>query len=169
MARVEIPDSVLKKPRGTLCPVQLGSEVIIFLREDDWGLRNYPLRDCAVDVRLGVWNVEGVMLAALVVRLARSDKTTFDHQFDLSEPESVRLLQCLAVQPHLDVHIITTGVSRTFRINNVIQFDASYIVDKVRSKRDWTPEVYRSAMNRLNTLYPTPSAMWRNCGDQVAT
>lgn len=159
---VTIPPVVLDKPAGTFVATTVEGKVVLFLREDEWGLKKYP-RECPVDLRMGSWQLERVLLVALVLRLAHGDATTFDHLINVGEPNGVRLVQNLALQTAFDVHVVTDRVVRTFRVANPTRFDAGYLVNDVRVREAWSDEEFRAAAARLNQLYPTPSALWEVC------
>lgn len=156
----DIPASVLAKPRGSLVAVATGPEVVLYLRDDAFGLKRYPSQGCTVDLRLGTWELDRVTLAALILRLARSDATTFDHHLDVSTPPAVRLLQCLVGQNQIDIHIVTETIARSFRIANPVRLEAGYLVNRLRSLPAWSPDEYRQALVRLTKLYPTAHALW---------
>ncbi len=159
---VTVPSTVLKKPAGTFVATTVEGKVVLFLRDDEWALKKYP-RECMVDLRMGSWQFDQVLLVALVLRLAHSDATTFDHLIDVGEPNGVRLLQNLASQTALDVHVVTSRVARTFRVANPTRYDAGYLVNDVRARDAWSTEEFQGAAARLNQLYPTPSALWEKC------
>jgi hypothetical protein len=163
MARVHIPSVVQSAPPGALVMTSVDADVVYFIREDEWGLKNYP-RECPVEIRLGSWEVGAVLLIGIVVRLARADRTTFDCFVNIGSPTGVRTLQQLAVQPHIDVHIATDGgVVRSFRVANPLRLDAGYFVNTIRSRAAWSEEDFSAALARLNQLHPSPEAMWRAC------
>mgnify|MGYP001259403422 CR=1 FL=1 len=93
-----IPAVVLSQPRGSLIAVLDGSDVALFLREDEWGMRKYPYRECPVELRLNTWEVDPVLLVVMMVRLDRNDGLTFDYLIDVGEPGGVRLVQNLPMQ-----------------------------------------------------------------------
>ncbi len=162
--RVQIPEHVLRKPRGVLVAETIESAVVLFVREDLFELKRYPAQKCAVDLRLATWDMPPVVLAALILRLARNDATTFDLQLDISTPPAVRLLQTLVDQGQIDIHLVTDTVARSFRIANPVRLDAGYLVNRLRTLPGWPPEAHQEALCRLNKLYPTAAALWRAAG-----
>lgn len=162
MRNVELPPAVRSKSPGSLVALVIHSQLELFLRETDWGLKRYPSA-CPAELRLGSWEIDNVVLVALILRLARSDASTFDCQIDVCTPAGTRVLQCLAGQNQVDVHLAGDQTIRTLRATNPAAVDASYLIDKVRSRTPWTPEELEHALGRLNTLYPTSRDLWWNC------
>jgi len=158
---VQIPPAVLSAAPGSLVATVLQGEVVLFLRETEWGLKRYPTA-CPVDLRLGSWEIDNVLLVALILRLARSDAATFDYQLDVRSPGGIRMLQCLAVQPQIDVHLASEKTVRTFRAANPGAMEAGILVDKIHSREPWSPEDGERALARLNQLYPTAHDLWWN-------
>jgi hypothetical protein len=159
--RVQVPPAVLDKSPGSLVAMVVQGEVVLFLRETEWGLKRYPTA-CPVDLRLGSWDINNVLLVALILRLARSDAATFDCQLDASSAGGVRILQCLAVQSQIEVHLASESAVRTFRAANPSPVDAGILVDKIHSREPWSPEDSERALARLNQLYPTACDLWRS-------
>ena len=156
----DVPASVLAKPRGSLVAHATGSEVALYLKDDAFGMKRYPAQGCVVDLRLATWEIDEVTLAALILRLARSDAATFDYHLDVATPTAVRLLQCLVGQNQIDIHLVTDAIARSFRIANPVRLEAGYLVNKLRSLPAWSPEDYVRALVRLTKLYPTAAALW---------
>ena len=162
--RTEVPPAVLQRPAGTLNAVVVPPDVVLFLREDSWALKKYG-SDTKAELQLGVWEMEQVLLAMLIVRMARSDATTFDYHIDLGSAPGVRLMQCLAYQHQVDLHLVTNQVVRSWRIPNQSRAQAASLVDAVRN-RAWDSSQYHAALARLNQLYPTAHSLWWQCGKQ---
>ena len=162
MPDVELPDFIRQLPRGSLVLAAPGTVAMLVLREDDWNLRHYPPYRCPLEVRLETWDADnGVVLAMVLLRLLRNDAFTFECQIDLGSPPGVRLVQCLAGQARLDVHLVTDVVARSFRTENPLQADAVFLIDRVRSLKGWSPEEHAQAVARFNALYPTASKVQR--------
>jgi hypothetical protein len=159
MKKVKIPADVFAKSPATLVIVSEPTEVTLFLCEDEWGLKKYP-RDCPAELRLGSWEIDQVLLVGLLLRLARSDATTFDCWIDAGNPAGVRTLQNLAAQGCINVHVVTHEVARSLRLENPVREDAALLVNRLRSREAWSPEDFQHALARLNKLYPTPQALW---------
>jgi hypothetical protein len=159
--RVQVPPAILRESPGSLVATVVQGEVVLFLRETEWGLKRYPPA-CPVDLRLGSWEIEDVLLVSLIVRLARSDAATFDFQLDVRSPAGIRMLQCLAVQSQVDVHLACEQAVRTFRAANPAPLEAGFLVDKVRARAPWSAEEAERALARLNQLYPTARDLWWN-------
>jgi hypothetical protein len=159
---VQVPPAVLSKPPGSLVPILSRGEVVLFVRETEWNVKRYPPA-CPVDLRVGHWEIDSVLLVALVLRLARSDAATFDCPMDVQTPLGIRVLQGLAAQPQVDVHVVADQAVRRFRATNPAPEEAAYLVDSVRSREPWSAEDAERALARLNQLYPTARDLWRNC------
>jgi len=145
-------------------PVRLVAEIVddrllLFLREDEWGLRKY-VGACPGELRLCVWDFEPVLAVVLLLRLARTDLTTFEYWIDAGSPAGVRILQGLAEQPRVDAHIVTAAVARSVRVQNTVRRAALDILDTIRQRRAWTPEDFAAARRRICQLYPTAAALW---------
>lgn len=156
---VKLPDSVLKLPRGALAATLIDPHVVLFLREEEWGLKKYPAH-CPVEVRLGTWELEPVILVALLLRLARSDATTFETWINIGEPLGVRTLQHLERQATIDVHVVTDRIARSLRAAGTFRASASDLVRTIRAREAWTQAQFANAQKQLTKRYPTASALW---------
>jgi hypothetical protein len=154
-----VPQSVLALPPGRLVVVPTEEGATLYLREDNFGMRKYPQR-CPFEMRLASWDMDGALAIVLMARLAASDATTFECWIDAAHPAGVRTLQCLASQPYADLHIVTTGITRSLRANNDAQMYPSILLNMIRSRPAWTPEGFAGVIRRLTTLYPTAKSLW---------
>jgi hypothetical protein len=134
--------------------------VVLFLREDEWGMRKYPLRACPLELRLGMWEMDTVLLVVLMVRLDRNDGLTFDCLLNVGEPGGVRLVQNLGMQKHVELCLATGTQVRTFRVPNSFREAADQIVNIIRTRPAWSRAEFQQAGARLSQLYPTPHALW---------
>ncbi|MEW6250270.1 MAG: hypothetical protein AB1716_06465 [Planctomycetota bacterium] len=145
---------------GTLTATVLPPDnLVLFVREDDWGLKRYPAEPGA-ELRLGAWEIDELLLTMLIVRIGRSDLTTFDCHIDLGSAPGVRMMQCLAVQPQLELYVVTSRITRSWRWPNPLRLQAAVLVNAARHRPAWEPGAYQAALARLNQLYPTPSSLW---------
>lgn len=165
MKRSDIPPVVFSGAPGALIVDATESAVTLFVREDEWGLKKYP-RKCSAQCRLGHWEIDGVMVAALVVRIARVDTPTFEHWIDPGHALGVRTLQNLASQKTIDLHVVVDAVARSFRLPNPARVQAGHLVEVVRRRTAWAPENFQAALKRINTLFPTPNDLWHACGER---
>lgn len=165
MKPVSIPEQVLAQTAPALVISVVRGEVAFFIAETVWGLARYP-RTCPVEMRFGTWNIDQVTLVAVVLRLAQSDACTFDYWIDAQSPEGVRILQSLAAQSEIDVHLVTTELARSLRVKNPAVIEAAGLVDQLRTGRRWTPAEYMDAFARINKLYPTAPVLWRGCAPE---
>lgn len=159
---VKAPKAILEKPVGCLLAISTESEVTLFVREDEWGLKKYPSR-CQTELRLGTWDIDDVLLNVLLLRLGASDLGTFECWVNAAEPLGVRTLQCLAAQAKVNTYLVIDRVVRSFRLANRLQAAADRLVSVVRLRKTWTEEEFQLAQTRLAELYPTPHALWWNC------
>ncbi|MBK9128894.1 MAG: hypothetical protein IPM13_14000 [Phycisphaerales bacterium] len=158
-ARAAVPEQVLTLPRGRTIAYPHDHAVTVYLREDDFGLSRYP-RDLVSDLRLLHWELDGVLVVVLMLRLDRNDHFTFEHWINAAEPAGVRMLQCLAAQGDTDVVLVGDTDIRPYRVRNDIAGDASRLVARLRAHPAWTAEAFTSAVSRIGQLYPTPHALW---------
>ncbi|HPM22642.1 MAG TPA: hypothetical protein PLP66_01970 [Phycisphaerae bacterium] len=165
MKPVSIPEQVLSQTAPALVVSVARGEVAFFIAETAWGLAKYP-RICPVEMRFGTWELDPVTLVAVVLRLAQSDACTFDYWIDTQSPEGVRILQSLAAQNEIDVHLVTTELARSLRVKNPAVIEAASLVDQLRTGRRWTPTEYMDAFARINKLYPTAPVLWRGCAPE---
>lgn len=157
-----MPPEVRAQAPPALMAISTRKEVTLFLREDAWNLKRYP-RACPLELRLGTWEIDKVLLVALAVRVARIDLLCFDCWLDIGNANGVRIIQNLADQPRIDVYLVADDVARSFRVSNPAQLICAQLVDKIREREAWTPEEFQQAMARVNQLYPTPRAVWAAC------
>jgi hypothetical protein len=157
--RVEVPPAVLSKPPGSLVAAVVQGALVLFLREAEWDLKRYPPA-CVVEMRLGWWKIGKVQLVSLIVRLAHNEATTFDCPLDVRNPAGVRMLQCLAAQSHVEVHLVGEKTVRTFRAANPSPVAVASLVDRFHSLQPWSEEDNQRALGRLNQLYPTAADLW---------
>lgn len=158
--QLQIPAHVRKQPAGRLTVASADSDVVLYLREDDWGMKKYP-RQCPGQLRMCHWDMDGVLAVAVLLRLARSDATTFEHWINPADTVSVRTLQCFAGQTHVDVHIVADSEVRSLRLPNSLLVPASTLVNDIRRRQAWTSGDFRRVCGRLAKLYPTPAALWK--------
>lgn len=163
--KVQIPAEVRAKPRPALAVVTSRTEVTLFLCEDEWLLKRYP-RDCPLEVRLGSWEIDNVLLVAILLRVARTDEKTFDCWLDVANPHGLRIIQNLTAQSDVEIHLTADEVFRSFRLANPVRLDAMRMVEKVRMHAAWSAEDFSRALARQNRLYPTPHAVWWSCEEK---
>lgn len=158
---LRIPDGIRTLRPGRLVAAPIDTDVVLYLREEDWGMKKYP-RLCPVELRLGTWEIDKVLAVVLLLRLARTDLTTFETWINAGDPNGVRALQCLAGQSNIDVHIVADKQTRSLRAANHLRIDASMIINTIRGRNAWSPEEFQRACARVSRLYPTPHALWWN-------
>ncbi len=154
-----VPESVLKLPPGQMVVLPSEEGAVLYLREDDFGMRKYPQR-CPFEMRLASWDIEGALAIVLLARIAASDATTYESWINAAHPAGVRTLQCLASQPYADLHIITSGIARSLRASNDAQMYPNILLNMIRTRPAWSPEHFDNVLRRITTLYPTPKTLW---------
>lgn len=165
--QIRVPPYVRQMSKGRMVITAHDTDAVVYIRDDDWGMRNYP-RQCPAELRIGTWDVNNAMAAVLLVRLARSDLTTFESWMNAADPNIVRVLQCLASQSQIDIHVVADSEVRSLRAANKLQFDASQIINAIRSRDAWSDADFQAACSRIAQLYPTPHALWRACPEAGA-
>ncbi len=155
----KLPESVLSLLPGTLIALPIEDRAMLFLREDQWGLKKYADR-CPAELRMCTWDIDAVVLIVFLLRLARTDLTTFEFWIDAGSPGGVRVLQDLAAQPRIDVHLVTDRIARSFRLRNVVRSHVQDLLNVVRSRNAWRPEQFDAVRARICQLYPTPHTLW---------
>ncbi len=163
MNTMNVPPYVLARPPGTLLVQPAPGQTIFYVREDDFGLRKYP-RNCDVEFLFGVfWETRKVCVVALLLRLAKNDNATFEHWINPADPAGVRLLLNLTKHRHLDVLVAADSQVRALRAPNRLAGLANELLAYIRERRDWSAEEFETERVRINTLFPTPFALWRHC------
>lgn len=165
---VEVPDHVYELRPGALTAALIEPNVVLYLRETEFGLRQYP-GNCPIEMLIGTWEIDEIVLVALLLRLARNDATTFEAWINVGDPLGVRMLQRLKPQPKVDVHLVTDCVARSFRVPNPMRVSASRLVHLLRKHHAWTPEQFTEAQRRLSTLFPKPCDLWWRCQEPDET
>jgi len=155
-----IPDAVLRAPHHSLVLVPVDPAVHFYIRENDFTLASYPPR-CTLEFALPIWDDRQVICVALLVRLAGRNASTFERWLNPGDPAGLRILQLLSGQANLDVVLISDRSQRSFRRRNMLAGKAAGLVASLRVRRSWTPEEFDWRRKRLDTLYPTPAALWR--------
>jgi len=155
----EPPKAVLDAPPHSMWIVPRDSGVEIYIREDDFVVARYPAR-CSVDVQLGVWDDGRVICIALLVRLGAFDAGTFDRRINVADPVGLRIMQLLAVQPAIDVFLVTDRIARAFRCPNTLLDKAVEAVAKMRDRRPWSEEQFLEKQKQIDRLYPSSTGLW---------
>ncbi len=158
--RQRIPDLVLAAPTHSLVLVPIDPAVQFYIREDEFTLATYPPR-CTLEFALPVWDDREVICVALLLRLAGRHASTFERWLNPADPAGLRVLQLLAAQLNLDLVLVSDRTQRSFRRRNTLAGQAAGLVASLRVRRSWTAEEFDRRRARLDTLYPTPAALWR--------
>ncbi len=158
---VNVPPSVLDAPTGTLVYTLVGAQLTFYVRVGLFDLSQYP-RNTSVDFRLASWQIERVLPVAMILRLAHRDTTTFDAWIDIGTPVGLRVMQALSSQHHVDVHLVTTEIVRSFHTQNPARASATQLVRTTQAGDSWSRQEFQKALDRMNRLYPTPESLWRS-------
>lgn len=156
---LDVPDDIRTMYPGQLVATSTKTEVTLYLREEDFGMKKYPRR-CPVELRLSTWEIDHVVAVVILVRLARTDLTTFECWVNAGEPNGVRAMQCLASQPQIDVHVVADREVRSLRRPNPLRLEAMRVVKLVRHREAWPQDGFQRACARITQLYPTAHALW---------
>lgn len=160
--RVEVPEVIFALPPGRLMAMARDAQVVLFLREDEWGMKKYPQR-CPADLRIGTWDVDDVLLVVLLLRLMRTDLTTFEYWINICESSGVRLLQDLSAQAQIAAQVVTDCTVRSLRMMNTLRAGAAALVETAGRRNAWSPEEFARVRDRIWQLHPTAGALWWNC------
>ena len=160
-----VPKSVLDAPPHSLVLVPGDSAVEFYVREDEFVQASYP-RHCGMEFALGSWDEGKVLGISLLVQLGGRNASTFDHWINAAERSNLRALQLLSTQGTLDLYLVSDRVQRSFRGRNTIAGQAAGLIATLRLRPAWTNEEFDEWRSRLDTLYPTPDALWRGARKQ---
>lgn len=155
-----VPESVSKAPPHSLVLVPTDAEVEFYVREDEFVLATYP-QQCPVDFAVHAFDDGQVMCVAVLVQLAGRNAGTFDRLLNVAEPGGLRILQLLSTQKALNLYLVSERVFRSFRRRNTLAGQAAGLVAALRRRKAWSEEEYDRWRRRVDTLYPTPDALWR--------
>ncbi|MGD8452044.1 MAG: hypothetical protein PVJ57_09525 [Phycisphaerae bacterium] len=155
-----LPRAVVDAPTHMLLLLPGDATVTFYLREDEFTAARYP-KGCRVEYMFPVWDDGQVMCPVLLAQLAGRHIGTFDRWINAAEPEGLRLVQLLASQKSLDLHLVTDRMLRSFSQANYLAGKAAGLVATLRVRRSWTCEEYNERRQRLETLYPSPERLWR--------
>lgn len=157
------PGTILNASPGTILLEPTRAGLQLYLREEKIKLGNYP-RPCGVDVRLPSWEINNTVVVALVLRFAHKEKLTFQTWINPRDLRGCQTLGNLAGESQIDIHLVTDEVARSFATVNTVKRHALKIQAKLAALRnDWTAGDFEAAKPQVDTLYPTPSALWRAC------
>ncbi len=163
MDRSSVPQAVIDQPPRTLAVLALDAEVVVYLREADFRLRTMS-RNCAAEVRLGSWDIEGIKVVVLALRLDHNDAMTFEYWLNVGEPAGVRVLQGLAAQKTIDVVVVGENETRFYRVGSSGVRAAGQLVKQIRRQGAWSAQAFRQACTRVSQLYPSSAPMWQALG-----
>jgi hypothetical protein len=159
--RRALPPAVLEAPPHCLVVFPTEQAVQLYVREDEFTLARYPAR-CPVELALADFDNGEAMCVVLLVRLARRNASTFERFLNVADPNELRVLKLLSTQRTVDVFLVSECVRRSFRVKNGLAGPAAGLIAALRRRRSWEPEAFLAWRRRLDTLYPTPEALWRS-------
>lgn len=161
------PPRVLAANVGSLIAEPTAHSLDLYLREEPVHIGDYP-QPCPVDIHLPSWHYPPTTVIAIVVRLARKDRLTFQTWINAAEMRGRAILSNLASDGRLFVHLVTTAVVRSLRVPNVVKRHAVRLVDELARRGSWDPAQFDEGRRRVDTLYPTPSKLFRACERNLA-
>ncbi len=144
---------------GRLLPAIQDDTLVLYLREDLWGLKKYA-PSCPLEIRLLTWDIDDVLVAVLLARLGRNDLTTYEAWLDLTIAEHVRFVQYLSVQNRVDLYLLVQRVERSFRYRNELLLDASQVLNTAHAHPQWSREQFEKAQLRISQLFPLAKDLW---------
>ena len=132
------------------------------IRADSFRAARLP-RNCEVGARLGVWNFERVVVAALVARVGPDASLAGEFWIDGTDQLSIQALRCLTKVGQIRAVLHWPEDEREFHVANCLQADAVALLRRLEKWTKWSHADYESALKQLQTLYPTPLQLWRDC------
>lgn len=157
---IQVPKVVWERRPGSMVVVPYDSIITMWVREDEWGLRRYSRR-FPVQVQMGAWDIDGILLIVMLARFGDQNSTTFEYWVDACTMEGLAILQHLVPQHHIDLFIVTDRIVRSFRVRNPWRIIASDLIREIRGRRTWTGNDYSRTQAGLSKLFPTPDSLWR--------
>lgn len=155
------PEHLLKKPVGCMALAYWQDSVSVFVREDARHVGDYP-QQCSVELMLRSWVVEPIIAVAALARFAKRELMTYQSWINVGDASGARLIKNLSDQSHVNIHLLTTKIARTFKIPNAIQAEARTLANKVAAELlAWDQADFDKVRAQLDHLYPTASAMWQ--------
>lgn len=151
--------AVLSLSPGTLYVGVDRTQIELVVREDGFRIGRYP-RQCAVDMKLAAWTRDSVLPAALLVRLGKSNLTTFHRWINAVQNGDLRILQALTRADTLEVRLIWEAGERVFPWRNALQQAACTLISRVQEMRPWTPENFERERRLIDHELPTAHAAW---------
>lgn len=158
--KAAVPQCVREARASAFLLLPGDSAVEFYVREDDFTLGSYPA-SCPVEFCLAAWDDTVVMCIACLVQVAGRYSRTFQRWLNASHPNELRILQLLATQKMLNLHLVANRQTRSLRRRNYLAGKAAGLVATLRVRRTWEDEQFEEQRKRYDTLYPTPDALWR--------
>jgi hypothetical protein len=163
MRVLEVPRSVLSKPVGFVALRPTAEALEVYIRAHPKKLRSYP-QSCSMAVRLPSWDIASVTPIALVFSVARHDQLTYQAWINAATMHGLQVLNGLANDGRIHVHLVTDCVERTIRVPNVVKRHAAALLKRLSTrKQNWDEGQFAEARAQLETLYPTALRLWRAC------
>ena len=157
------PMEILSASPGTILLLPAGSGLEAYVRTERIQLGGFP-HPCPADVRLPACKLPNVHVIALVLRFARREQLTFQCWINAAELRGQKVLENLATSHQLTVHLVTDEVARSIAATNTIKHRATNLHAKLSNpKPGWSNDEYQNGLAQIDTMYPTPAALWRAC------
>lgn len=159
MAASQLPASVGQLGIGEALLAVQERGAAAFVRLSELDMLRLP-RLCVLDLRFGAWDVEGVIVAALLVRLEKRVEHTYRVWIDGATPSGVGIVQNLSRQRDFWVHLVGDFDRRVSRTRNSLCIRARRMLAELERRKPWPRERFDAVTAALDTLYPTFSQLW---------
>lgn len=166
-------EHLFTRPAGSAVAAITPAGAAILCREDRAGLASYPM-PCPVALRLHAWEVNRVIVCAFLVRLDGRDRSTWETWLNAHDagPGGLgrRLVESLAVQPEVDVHLYvrpSDRPARSLRSPNLLKTSATDLLARADLLGPWSMADFDRAREAVYGRYPSVAALW-TAGDAAA-
>lgn len=154
-------DYLFTRPPGsaTLGLTEMGTTFLC--REDREGMRAYPM-PCPMAIRLHAWEIEGVVAAAFLARLADRDKGTWETWLNAHDVHGRRLVESLIIQPTIAVLLYVTPAkpARSIQMPNLLKQSAANLLERADQLGPWPMSSFDAAKRTVESRHPSVAALW---------
>lgn len=155
--------SAASAPVGSMLVAPSAQELSLCIREDKVHLGDYPT-PCSIELHLPTWDEPPVIAAALLVRLAGRERSTYQHWVNVQSMTGLNVAKCLSEAGRIQVHLVTDRIERSIRTPNVVKRHAAQILKRIaESNESWSEEQFEQIRRQIESLYPTTAQLWRAC------
>jgi hypothetical protein len=138
-----------------------GFGVRIFIRESPEYVARYH-RSFEPALKLPSWECDPMVLVAFLLRIGSRPELTFQAWLEPGAVSGFRFLRQLSDEKQLLICVVTSTIERTYRTENTVRGKAGFLVDYLSQVR-WDERKAAAVRSRIETLYPTPSRLWKAC------